>query len=171
MGEVGDWALSALHSCRESVQGLRALEPVELEKAAPHQHPIIPNSRSMPNTVLKSFAVKLVRALAAIVHWNYKKALSRPGLAFCPLSVAAALFNFMVANVFKVSRHEAVKTFWKRADLDWCTCHRRDNNVLARLDKKGTTFSALGDAICVRENFASQPFPRTTTPSTSNCSN
>jgi hypothetical protein len=41
----------------------------------------------------------------------------------------------------------AVKTFWKRVDLDRHTCHRRNNNMLAMSDKKDTNILNVGDAI------------------------
>jgi hypothetical protein len=69
-------------------------------------------------------------------------------LASCPLSAAAALFNFMVAKSSKVSRHEGGQDLLeKRVDLDWRTCHRHNNNMLAILDKKGHDILNAGDAI------------------------
>jgi hypothetical protein len=97
VGKIGDWRLFHIAWLQGKGTGIDALEPAELEKA-----PIIPYSPSMPNTVRKSLPTPAGQCLAAVVfclQWYKRKVhgdleekvltLSRPGLAFCPLSAAA----------------------------------------------------------------------------------
>jgi hypothetical protein len=101
-----------------------------------------PYSPSMPNTVRKSLPTPAGQCLAAVVfclQWYKRKVhgdlegksvdyiQSWIGLlpTFCSCTFCLTFLGRR--NIFKVSRHEAVKTLLKRADLDWRTCHRRNN--------------------------------------------